>query len=214
MISVKKRNSALVKLNFIDLQILYLGEANKGRFDETDIENSDLKNLGVGRILDHLASLKDRKLLEMHQNGSFSISGIAKHTLWDSQIPLWVRILRILEIKSMNLEKLASFLFLTSKEVLLELEDLRRNQLVLMAPLRTERGIEKMYEILPEGIKQIEKGQFKSYLSKQEFSKPPGEILSLIEEIIREIKKSEGISKENKEKIISKILRIKDKLEI
>lgn len=204
----------MIKLNFIDLQIMYLGASGNGTFDETDIENSDLNNLGVGRILDHLASLKERKLLEINKNKSFSLSEIGKHILWDSKIPLWIRILRILEIKSMGLEKLSSFLLLTSSEILVEIEDLRRRQLVLMSPLRTETGIEKMYEILPDGIKQIQEFQSKGTINNQGILKTPDEIMPLFEEIIDEIKKSEEITKETKEKTISKITQIKNKLGI
>jgi hypothetical protein len=38
-----------------------LGIKGNGRFNEKDIEQSELKKLGVGRILDQLASLKERK---------------------------------------------------------------------------------------------------------------------------------------------------------
>ena len=89
----------MTKLNMVDLQILHLGIKHNGMFNENDIENSEIKNLGVGRILDHLASLKDRKLIEMNRDGSFTITKNAKHILWDDEIPMWIKILRILEIK-------------------------------------------------------------------------------------------------------------------
>ena len=203
----------MTKLNMVDLQILYLGIKKDGRFDEKDIEQSDLKKLGVGRILDQLASLKDRNLIEMNKDGSFSVTSTARHVLWDNQIPLWIKILRILEIKSQDIDKISSYLQLSQDLVKSEIEDLRKRQLLLVSPLRTETGIVKMYEILPDGIEQIKKAQSGGIQKKPEVSKPQIEIWSIIEETIEEIQGLE-ISEEKKDKIISNILQIKDKLEI
>ena len=49
------------KLGTVDLEILNLAIKENGTFNENNLENSELKKLGVGRILDALASLKDRK---------------------------------------------------------------------------------------------------------------------------------------------------------
>ena len=204
----------MMKLNMLDLQILYLGIKGNGRFNEKDIEESDLKKLGVGRILDQLASLKERNLIDMNKDGSFSITSITRHTLWDNQIPLWIKILRILEIKSQEIEKIALFLLLSPDQIQTEVEDLRKRQLVLMLPLRNETGIVKMYEILPEGIVEIKKAQIEGVQNKPHIIKSQIEVLSIIDETIEEIKGLDGILKEKKDKIISNILQIKDKLEI
>jgi len=203
----------MTKLNMVDLQILHLGIKHNGMFNENDIENSEIKNLGVGRILDHLASLKDRKLIEMNRDGSFTITKNAKHILWDDEIPLWIKILRILEIKSQNLEKIASFLHLPPDQIHMEIEDLRKRQLVLMSPLRNERGIIKMYEILPEGIDQITKTEKKGFYNKLEISESQSELFSIIEETIKEIKEIQEISENKKENLISNLLKIKNRLE-
>ncbi len=204
----------MTKLTMVDLQILYLGIKGNGRFDEKDIEQSELKKLGVGRVLDQLASLKERNLIEMNKDGSFFVTSMARHILWDNQIPLWIKILRILEIKSHGIEKISSFLLLSQDQIQNEIEDLRKKQLVLMSPLRIETGIVKMYEILPEGIEQIKKAQSEGFQNKPGISKPPIEIWSIIEETVEEIKDLDGISKEKKDKIIFNLLEIKDKLEI
>jgi hypothetical protein len=202
------------KLNIVDLEILYLGIKNEGVFDENDIEQSELKKLGVGRILDQLASLKERNLIDMNKNGSFSVTNNAKFLLWDNQIPLWIKILRVLEIKSQDLQKLSMFLLVPQDQIQTEIDDLRKRQLVLMSPLRKESGIVKMYEILPEGIEQIKKVTPGSTQNKPDIIKPQIEVWSIIEEIIEEIKGLQGISDQKKEKIISKILKIKERLEI
>jgi DNA-binding PadR family transcriptional regulator len=202
------------KLNIVDLEILYLGIKNEGVFDENDIEQSELKKLGVGRILDQLASLKERNLIDMNKNGSFSVTNSAKILLWDNQIPLWIKILRVLEIKSQDLQNLSTFLLVPQDQIQPEIDDLRKRQLVLMSPLRKESGIVKMYEILPEGIEQIKKVIPGSTQNKPDIIKPQIEVWSIIEETIEEVKGLQGISDGKKEKIISKILKIKEKLEI
>jgi len=204
----------LIKLGIIDLEVLYLGIRGTGKFDENDLEESDLKKLGVGRILDQLASLKERNLIEMNNDGSFAITNIAHHILWDDQIPLWIKILKILEIKSLDIEKISSYLLLLPNQVYLEIEDLRKRHLVLMSPLRTKSGIEKMYEILPEGIEQIKIAQSEGIHNKPEFGKPELEVLSIFNKTIEEIQSVNGISNEKKSRIISQILQIKDKLQI
>jgi len=204
----------MAKLSIVDLQILYLGIKGNGRFNEKDIDQSELKRLGVGRILDQLASLKERKLIDLNADGSFSITSVARHILWDSQIPMWIKILRILEIKSQSLEKISSFLLLSKDLIQNEIEDLRKRQLVLMSPFRNETGLVKMYEILPEGIEQIKKAQSEGVQNKPEIKKPQIEIRSIIEETIDQVRGLEGISEEKKDDIISNLLKIKDKLEI
>lgn len=147
----------MTKLGLIDLEMLFLGIKNNETFNEKDIENSELKRLGVGRILDSLASLKDRKMLTLNNDGAFSITDLAKFTLWSEQIPIGVRILRLLEIKSFDIESISNFLRKPENELTVEIEKLRKKQLVLMSPLRQESKLIKMYEILPEGIEEIKK---------------------------------------------------------
>ena len=200
------------KLNYVDLQLLFLGIKNK-KFDERDIEESDLKKLGIGRILDQLASLRERDLIEINKDGSFQVTDTARHFLWDNQIPLWIKILRVLEIQPMNLEKISSFLFLLPETINAEIEDLRKRQLVLMSPLRVESKIMRMFEILPDGIEQIKIAYSNGLPNKPEIRKPQGEILSIIDQTIEEINRLD-IPKEKKDRIISNILQIKEKLKI
>lgn len=201
-------------MNLVDLQILHLGIKRNGMFDEKDIEHSELKNLGFGRILDNLASLKERKLIEINRDGSFLVTNNARHILWDDEIPLWVKILRILEIKSQKIEKIASFLLLSPNQIQFEIEDLRKRQLILMSPFRSEGGIVKMYEILPDGIDQITKTEKNGFFNKPEISDSQNELFSIIEETIKEIKEIQEMPDNKKENLISKLLKIKNRLEI
>jgi predicted transcriptional regulator len=201
----------MTKLGIIDLEILHLGIKGRGSFNEKDIENSELKRLGIGRILDSLASLKDRKLINLNNNGSFSITDLAKQTLWSEQIPTWVKILRVLEIKSCSIEDISDFLKKPEIELIDEIEKLRKSQLILMSPLRQESKIIKMYEILPEGIEKIKKiEEFGFQNDSLEEKKPKIEIFELIDEIIKEISEPEF----NKNNMILKLNEIKEKLKI
>ena len=203
----------MVKIGLVDLQILHLGIKGKGRFDENDLENSELKKIGVGRILDQLASLKEKKLIDVNSDGSFSITQTARHILWDSSIPLWVRILKILEIKSQPIEKISSFLDIPEKEIENEVERLRKQRLVLMSPLRDERGLIKFYELLPEGVDELEKAQSDKPTIESKETKLENEILGITIELIREIKDLHEISEEKKHRLISKLNQIKENLE-
>lgn len=204
----------MTKLTMVDLKILFLGINKDGSFDENDIEKSDLKKLGVGRILDQLASLKERGLIEMNSNGSFSITNSGQNILWDDQIPLWLKILRILEIKSQNTATIASFLLASLDKVNEEIEDLRKRHLVLMSPLRNETGLEKFYEILPEGIETIEKSQKGEFKDKPQIKNSQVEILPILDETIKQIQEMQEISSDKKQNIVSNLLKIKEKLEI
>jgi hypothetical protein len=204
----------MTKLGLIDLEMLFLGIKNNGTFNEKNIENSELKRLGVGRILDSLASLKDRKMVTLNNDGSFSITDLAKYTLWNDQIPTWVKILRLLEIKSFDIDSISNFLRKPESEITEEIEKLRKKQLILMSPLRQESKIIKMYEILPEGIEKIKKIQEFGFQSDDvEERNPKKEILELINELIEDI--NEELERNSKKKhIILKLDEIKEKLNL
>ena len=149
----------------------------------------------------------------MNSDGSFSITHAARHILWDNAIPIWVRILKILEIKSQPVEKISIFLEIPREQIEKEIEQLRKQQLVLMSPLRDERGLIKFYEILPEGIEELEKAQKETSTRESKEAKPQDEILGITTELIREIKDLHEISDEKKQNLISKLNQIKENLE-
>lgn len=202
------------KLGIVDLEILDLAIREKGVFNETDLENSNLKRLGVGRMLDALASLKDRKMILLKENGSFAITELAKEILWMEIIPLWARILRLLQIKSCSIKEISDILRAPKVQINDEIEKLRKRQLVLMSPQRINEIVIKIFEILPEGIEEIDKTETDGF-DKINFDKNHQdiEIFSIIEIIQKEIQDSQ-IEQSKKESIIEKIIKLKDKLEI
>lgn len=202
------------KLGTIDLEILHLAVKENGTFDETHLENSELKRLGVGKILDTLGSLKDRKFISLNNNGSFSITPVAKEILWGENIPVWAKVLRLLQIKSSNIEQITDILQIPEVETLQEIEKLRQNQFILMSPQRQDGKIIKVYEILPEGIEEINKTETEGF-DKIKFGKlkPEIEILSLIDEVTKEIQDSQ-MEVEKKKSITGKLSKLKIKLNV
>ena len=202
------------KLGTIDLEILHLPINENGTFNENNLENSELKRLGVGKILDSLATLKDRKMISLNSNGSFSITEFAREILWGKSIPKWARILRLLQIKSCNMEQISDILKIPKLEASEEVEKLRKSQFILMSPQRQEEKIVKVFEILPEGVEEIDKAETEGF-DKIRFGeiKPEIEILSRVDEIMKEIQDTQ-LEQPKKDTIIKKLSELKSKLEI
>lgn len=200
------------KLGTIDLEILHLAINENGTFNENNLENSELKRLGVGKLLDSLATLKDRKMISLNKDGSFSITELAREILWSGNIPIWAKILRLLQIKSCNIRQIEDILKISKEDLVENIEKLRKNQFVLMSPQRIEDKVIKIYEILPEGIEEIDKTDG---FEKTEFGviKQEIEILSVVELIIKEIQDTQ-LEQTKKDSIIEKLTKLKEKLEI
>jgi hypothetical protein len=202
------------KLGTIDLEVLNLAIKENGTFDETHLENSQLKRHGVGKILDTLASLKDRKFIFLNKNGSFSITELAREILWSENIPIWARILRLLQIKSCSLEQIKNTIQTSEEKINKEIINLRKNQLILMSPQRQDDKLIKIYEILPEGINEIDKTETEGF-DKIKFGDSIHniEILQTVDELEEQIEKLQIPSTE-KENIKNKINNLKNKLKI
>jgi len=201
------------KLGTIDLEILQMAINENGTFNENNLENSELKKLGVGKILDTLASLKDRKMISQNNDGSFSITDLAKEILWSQNVPVWAKILRLLQIKSCTLNQMIKILKISEEKLIYELEELRKNQFVLMSPQRKEGKIIKVYEILSEGIEKIDSTETKGFNNINSKGKSEIGIFSIIDEIIKEIQESQ-IEETKKDIITEKLVTLKNKLEI
>ena len=202
------------KLGTIDLEILHLAINENGTFDENNLENSKLKRLGVGKILDALATLKDRKMISLNNNGSFSITEMAREILWSKNVPKWAKVLRLLQIKSCNMEEISDILKISKTELFEEVEKLRKSQFVLMSPQRQEEKLVKVFEILPEGIDEIDKTETEGF-DKIQFGEQHSEvgILNKIDEIVKEIESTQ-IEQRKKDSIIKKLSELKERLEI
>ncbi len=202
------------KLGTIDLEILDLAIKENGVFNENNLENSELKRLGVGRILDALASLKDRKMISLNSDGSFSITVLAREILWSNNIPTWAKILRLLQIKSCSMEQIIDILRISKDKLIVDVEKLRKTQFVLMSPQRQKEKLVKIYEILPEGIEKIDKTETEGFDNTNfDESKSEVEILELIDEVVKELNDSQ-MEQLKKDSITEKLSKLKEKLEI
>ncbi len=202
------------KLGTIDLEILNLAIKENGTFNENNLENSNLKRLGVGRILDALASLKDRKFLLLNDDGSFSITNVAKEILWSKNIPEWAKVLRLLQIKSCNINEIRDILNISEINLLENIEKLRKNQFVLMSPQRQNDKVVKIYEILPAGIKKIDSTDTEGFNQIETKETGTGtEIISMLDDLKKEIQYSK-LDDFKKDEIINKIVKIRERLEI
>lgn len=202
------------KLGTVDLEILHLAINENGTFNENNLENSELKRLGVGKLLDSLATLKDRKMISLNSDGSFTITELAREILWSNNIPTWARILRLLQIKSCSMIQVEDILKISKEELSREIEKLRKNQLVLMSPQRLGEKLIKVYEILPEGIEAVDKTETEGFKNtKFGEQKPEVEILSIIDGIGKEIQDSQ-LEQSKKDSVIKKLSNLKDRLEI
>lgn len=202
----------MIKLSLLDLGILRLGINENGKFDENDIAKSELNKLGVGRILDQLASLKERNLITMNKEGSFSITEDVKKALWDENTPIEIRILRILEISPQTLQKIASLLLIQEDRIHQAIEELQKNHLVLMSTVKKEERIVKMYEILSEGVEYLSRVNLGITQSISELN-PQLKNLDILQDTIEEISKLKNISEEEKNKIIKNLESVKKNLE-
>ena len=203
----------MVKISSVDLEFLYLGIKNNGRFNETDIAKSELKNLGTGKILDSLASLSERKLISVGDDGGFLITDLGKNTLWDSKTPLWAKILKLLEIKSLQEEKISYYLNKDFEEISTDLEKIRKGGFVMRTPLRVESKIEKMYEILPEGMELLQKklpNNFPTsdFETNQKLSSL--EIKEIIEELKESIENQDTLGDKDKQKILENLEKLEN----
>ena len=202
------------KLGTIDLEILDLAIKEKGTFNENSLENSELKRHGVGKILDALASLKDRKFISLNKDGSFSITELSREILWSPNIPTWARVLRLLQIKSCNLNQIVDIIGISEDKIILEIEKLRKNEFLLMSPQRQENKLIKVYEILPDGISEVDKTETEGF-NKIKFGelKSNGGILEIIDEIKKDVQNISNSDVE-KDNIIGKLDNLRNKLEI
>lgn len=209
-------NPLLVSISSLDLEFLFLGYQKRGSFNEKDIEKSELARLGVGRVLDTVASLKDRKMITQNNDGSFTITNNARQILWNDEIPLWVKILRLLEIKAFPQKMISQYLGIEIQEISQEIEKMRKNELVLMSALRTKTGLEKMFEIMPTGIEQLEKINSEGFDNANLILKEPThqkDVFELIDEI-KQTLESQSLEKSAKQLILEKLEKIKEKLKI
>jgi len=201
-----------MKIGLLDVRILSQGIRNGGRIDEHVLEGSELAKAGTGRVLDCLASLAERGLIRLNDDKSFQVTESARRDLWDQAVPPWVRILRMLDIGAQDPGRLAAHLNEGRERIDSELEGLRRSRLVMMSALRSERGLEQVFEILPEGQKRLEEIRMQAHPGPPPEAGADSEILDLLTEIVKNLRESD-LDEASRERIISKVSKVRSKLD-
>lgn len=198
-------------LGTIDLEVLQLAAASGGRINESAIEHSALSRLGVGRVLDALASLRDRDLLRLDKDsGSFVMTDAARAILWSDSIPLWARILRLLEIRSCSIVDMMAILRIGRNGPLEEaLGGLQREGFVMAAPQIRDGSPQKVYEILPEGIERADAAKEGGSTYSSQIPKGQG-TYNLINEIERIVSASSTMSADERRAVLQKISGLRD----
>ena len=198
------------KIGTLDLKILHLALKKGGTFDELDIADSELNDLGVGRILDALASLKDRSMIKLNSNQTFTITSSAREILWSDTLPIQTKILRLLQIRSCGIDDIVNILGIDSDVIVDSLTKMRERELVLMSTQRHDNRLVKIYEILPKGVTLIDVKETDKFDTDtiQNF-----EIYEIVDQI-RDMIKNSQMNDSQKTDILAKITTLKSRLEI
>lgn len=154
-----------MKLDQIDLEFLYLGMTKNGAFNEQDLAGSNLAYLGVGRTLDKIAHLKENNLLSL-AGERFAITDSAKNIFWAKDTPLQTRILRLLEIKSLEESDIAKYLLEPYNTILSETEKLRSQGLIIHVTINKDDRIIRVCEITQDGMECTNQGSQRLQMRK------------------------------------------------
>jgi len=148
----------------MDLEILYQAKKSKNGITPEAISKQDVFTPGVWELVDKFATLQENNLITKNKEGFFVLTKNGMNTFWDIESPLWLNLLKLLRIKPFSDTECAMYLEEPIPAVQQALDMIRKKGYVLMAPLRKEEKLLKMYEILPEGVEQLSKSK-KSGLS-------------------------------------------------
>jgi len=148
----------------MDLEILYQAKKSKNGITPEAISKQDVFTPGVWELVDKFATLQENNLITKNKEGLFVLTKNGMNTFWDIESPLWLNLLKLLRIKPFSDTECAMYLEEPIPAVQQALDMIRKKGYVLMAPLRKEEKLLKMYEILSAGVEHLSKSK-KSGLS-------------------------------------------------
>ncbi len=143
----------------MDLEILYQAKKSKNGITPEAISKQDVFTPGVWELVDKFATLQEKNLITKKKEGLFVLTKKGMNTFWDIESPLWLNLLKLLRIKPFSDTECAMYLEEPIPAVQQALDMIRKKEYVLMAPLRKEEKLLKMYEIMPEGVEQLSKSK-------------------------------------------------------
>ncbi len=151
-------------IDYMDLEILYQAKKSKNGITPEAISKQDVFTPGVWELVDKFATMQEKNLIIKNKEGLFLLTKNGMNTFWDIESPLWLNLLKLLRIKPFSDTECAMYLEEPIPAVQQALDMIRKKGYVLMAPLRKEEKLLKMYEILSEGVEHLSKSK-KSGLS-------------------------------------------------
>jgi len=143
----------------MDLEILYQAKKSKNGITPEAISKQDVFTPGVWELVDKFATLQEKNLITKKKEGLFVLTKKGMNTFWDIESPLWLNLLKLLHIKPFSDTECAMYLEEPIPAVQQALDMIRKKEYVLMAPLRKEEKLLKMFEIMPEGVEQLSKSR-------------------------------------------------------
>jgi len=143
----------------MDLEILYQAKKSKNGITPEAISKQDVFTPGVWELVDKFATLQEKNLITKKKEGLFVLTKKGMSTFWDIESPLWLNLLKLLRIKPFSDTECAIYLEEPIPAVQQALDMIRKKEYVLMAPLRKEEKLLKMFEIMPEGVEQLSKSR-------------------------------------------------------
>ena len=146
-------------IDYMDLEILYQAKKSKNGITPEAISKQDVFTPGVWELVDKFATLQEKNLITKNKEGLFVLTKKGMNTFWEIESPLWLNLLKLLRIKPFSDTECAMYLEEPIPAVQQALDMIRKKGYVLMAPLRKEEKLLKMYEILPEGVEQLSKSK-------------------------------------------------------
>lgn len=147
----------------MDLEILYQAKKSKNGITPEAISKQDVFTPGVWELVDKFATLQEKNLITKNKEGLFALTKKGTNTFWDIESPLWLNLLKLLRIKPFSDTECAMYLEEPIPAVQQALDMIRKKEYVLMAPLRKEEKLLKMYEIMPEGVEQLSKSKKRGF---------------------------------------------------
>lgn len=178
------------------LDVEFLSLAIHGPFSEKDIANSSLKRLDTGRILDHLAWMLERGLIEQAGH-RYAMTAESAAYLWDTDTPVWLRVLRLLDIIHLQAHQMSLYLGVQASPLQDALDVLRLGGLAIMYPIKKDNDIVRMYHITDEGRNRLDRPGVPNPVSAND----------IIDALIRDVSLL-GVDKHTKESILSRLIAI------
>jgi len=193
----------LYDFDYIDLEILYRAKKSKNGISPENISQPDVFTPGIWELADKFATLQEKNLLSKNQEGLFKITKAGINTFWHTESPLWMNLLKLLRIKPLSDKECAMYLEEPIPAVQQALEMIREKGYVMMTPLRKDKKLLKMFEILPEGIEQLKTAGKYNLLNAKlgdklvvELENGEGILYEIIDDLVNPLRMIKTLSKE------------------